>query len=175
MKNRIMAEPVTVSCKTCDSGVMARKRVHRMSAPVVVIGYILLVPSFVGIAGSVGIFVLSLLAAGDVPSPSSATVADLRAKGVPREIISELSRGEIPSAKSKEGLSLEQRGAISKAQLEIVDKQRRTNAVSIIGCGTTLAAMLGIASLVGGLLGWLLIMKRTILQCDRCAAIVAAA
>ena len=31
-----------------------------------------------------------------------------------------------------------------------------------------------IASLVGGLLGWLLVMRKTVLQCDRCGAVVAA-
>src|ERR1700691_3651293 len=35
-------------CKICDRGELKRRSVHRMSTPVVVIGYILLVPSIVG-------------------------------------------------------------------------------------------------------------------------------
>jgi hypothetical protein len=34
--------------------------------------------------------------------------------------------------------------------------------------------LFGIASLVGGLLGWLLVMKKDILQCSHCGAAVAA-
>lgn len=34
--------------------------------------------------------------------------------------------------------------------------------------------MFGVASLVGGLLGWLLVMKKDILKCSHCGAVVAA-
>jgi hypothetical protein len=34
--------------------------------------------------------------------------------------------------------------------------------------------VVGIGFLVGGLLGWLLVMKKQILQCNRCGAVVAA-
>lgn len=38
-----------IPCKICDRGELVRKRVYRMSAPVVVIGYILVTPSVIGV------------------------------------------------------------------------------------------------------------------------------
>jgi hypothetical protein len=45
-----------------------------------------------------------------------------------------------------------------------------TNLVSILGGG--FAVVLGISSFVGGLLGWLLVMRKRVLQCDVCGAVV---
>ena len=37
-----------------------------------------------------------------------------------------------------------------------------------------LSACFGISCLVGGLLGWLLVMKKKVLQCKNCGAVIAA-
>ena len=39
-----------LQCKICDRGVLTSKTIFRMSAPVVAIGFILLIPSIVGMA-----------------------------------------------------------------------------------------------------------------------------
>lgn len=45
--------------------------------------------------------------------------------------------------------------------------------VGLLGIIGSLSAIgLGIASFVGGLLGWLLVMKKRVLQCDYCGAVV---
>jgi hypothetical protein len=36
---------LSIPCKVCDRGALLDKRIHRMSGPAVVIGYILLIPS----------------------------------------------------------------------------------------------------------------------------------
>jgi hypothetical protein len=41
-------------------------------------------------------------------------------------------------------------------------------------CGGGFSVMIMIGSFVGGLLGWLLVMRKTVLQCFRCGAVVAA-
>jgi len=40
--------------------------------------------------------------------------------------------------------------------------------------GSVSAVALGVASFVGGLLGWLLVMRKRVLQCDTCGAVVSA-
>ena len=41
--------PVSFQCRVCGQGVLIPKQVYRLSGPVVAIGYILLIPSFIGI------------------------------------------------------------------------------------------------------------------------------
>ena len=41
--------PLYLTCKVCDRGTLAQKKIFRMSTPVVVIGFILLIPSALGI------------------------------------------------------------------------------------------------------------------------------
>jgi hypothetical protein len=98
-----------VVCKICERGELTKRRIFRMSGPVVVIGFILLIPSVLGIMFSV------LMLVGSLSSEGGNT----------------LTTG--------------------------------------IGVWITL---LGIASFVGGLLGWLLVMKKRVLQCSVCGAVI---
>jgi hypothetical protein len=99
-----------VRCKTCDTGVLMLVRKYRMSGIVVAIGYILLIPSVLG--------VLSCAFA-----------------------LFTMPKMKAPGAESwAEGMMV----------------------------------MLGFFWFVGGLLGWLLVMKKSVLQCNNCTAVVAA-
>jgi hypothetical protein len=95
-----------IPCKVCDRGTLERNTKYRLAGPAVVIGYILLVPSVIGMlcALALSAFVLA--------------------------------------------------------------KSTRSSAITGF-VGFTL-----IASLVGGLLGWLLVMKKRVLQCSTCRAVV---
>ena len=96
---------IDIPCKICGKGHLVHQRIHRMSVPVVAIGYILLIPSILLIF----VFLLNIL--NDTKSITSVS-----------------------------------------AQFE--------------GCGMVL-------SFVSGLLGWLLIMKKDVLKCNLCGAVVA--
>lgn len=98
-----------VLCKTCDIGVLMLVRKYRMSGIVVAIGYILLVPSVLGVLGCA------------------------------------LTLFEMPKMKGA--------GA---------------------GLAEGMMLMVGFFWFVGGLLGWLLVMKKSVLQCNNCTAVVAA-
>lgn len=89
-----------------------------MSNTVVTIGYILLVPSLVGMAAAVALWAVTILAAVNTRDPA------LSALG--------------------------------------------------IGLSTVTYLLVGVAAFVSGLLGWLLVMKKTILQCDFCGAVTPA-
>ena len=100
-------------CKVCDKGALVRQKIYRMSAPVVVIGYILLIPSVIGI------LISALMLAGIIANSSGDT------------------------------------GVIAA----------QTLAGGIV-------FVFGIASFVGGLLGWLLVMKKKVLRCSVCSSTV---
>ena len=106
-----MATTSGIRCKICDQGTLLSKEVFRMSGPVVAIGFILLIPSIIGIA--TGLLILSLsLSANDHTS------------GI-----------------------LSGFGAVS-------------------GIGAC------IASFVAGIFGWLLVMRKHVLECSACGATI---
>lgn len=103
------------ACKVCDCGTLQSKKVFRMSGPVVAIGFILLIPSVLGMAVC-GLASLGLLSVG--VAQSSRDVAA---------------------------------GAVWLS---------------------TVSAFGFVAFFVGGLLGWLLVMRKRVLQCSVCGAVV---
>jgi hypothetical protein len=100
-----------VFCKICDRGCLVPKSKHRLSGPAVFIGYILLVPSVLGIILGVGVLALSF------------------ASG--------------------------QNGANSLSVF-----------TGVVGAGFILSCI------IGGLFGWLLVMKKQVLQCNKCSSVV---
>lgn len=93
---------ISIPCKVCDQGELIRKEVFRLSTPVVVIGYLLLVPSVIGM----------------------------------------LFFGAV-------------------ALIGVAADSGLTFGVSVAGL---------VGSLISGLLGWLLVMKKQVLQCSFCGA-----
>jgi len=100
-----------IKCKTCDTGKLTRRAVYRMSSVVVLIGYIILIPSILGMILGV------------------ATCFNVASKG-PNDTATRLAEG--------------------------------------------IAFFWTVAALVSGVLGWILVMKKSVLQCNHCSAVVAA-
>ncbi len=179
---------------------MASRKLYRLSGPAVLIGYILLIPSILGILGGGACVALSVM--GGVAGVASATDSQgaqgkseqemareaLFKSGVPPNLADRVMAGEPLSAE-------EQRALPHAAALEVVQASLRlkstdkneyleeqkvlaaagaTGAVagSVLGAGIGLVFVVG--SLVSGLLGYLLIMKKRVLQCMSCGATVAA-
>ncbi len=101
-------------CKVCDRGALVSKKVYRMSAPVVFIGFVLLIPSVLGMLFCFYMFV---------------------------------SVANVPMS---------------------ADETTRTAG----GLAGGLFLLVGVFFMVGGLLGWLLVMKKQVLQCNLCNAVV---
>jgi hypothetical protein len=144
-----------------------------MSIPVVVIGFILLVPSILGILFG-GLMLFGSAAAG----PAAATSGErevrtrLSAQRIPDRIIEDVVASNPIDDSRLVGLTPQQQSAVHEAQM--------TSSVNKIGagagtaCGVGFALLMIVGSFVGGLLGWLLIMRKRVLQCARCGAVVAA-
>jgi rubrerythrin len=111
-------------CRTCGLGRLVKLNQYRMSLPVVVIGYFLLVPSAIGMLLNILGLIFYLIGAGSLVSKS---------------------------ATPDKGLTV---------------------LATTLGSGFFLFFL--VLSFVGGVFGWLLIMKKKVLQCSHCGAVVAA-
>jgi hypothetical protein len=232
-------------CKVCDQGELIAKKVFRMSGPAVAIGYILLIPSILGMLAAAWIlFGVSWVT--HLANTTNTTVDEIQftppryvAKGRGDEV--EFRRAcintpmayrldrdapwsqycECELSLHKQNHSLEQvntndldsfadainsRGERNDVCVDLERNNRLPSiseqtdklydslvgaassndkpmepiflphtapATAIFGIvGSTLAIALGIGSFVGGLLGWLLVMKKRVLQCAVCGATV---
>src|SRR6059058_4314733 len=107
-------------CRVCGQGAMIKRKRFRMSGPVVVIGFILLIPSVLGML--VGI--LMLFATGSASTQSStSTEHDIRARlvarDVPEPIIAEVVASKPVGNTELASLNTQQRSAIHDAQLSV--------------------------------------------------------
>lgn len=74
-----VAAPPRLTCKVCERGILVSKRIYRLSGPAVVIGYILLIPSILGMTISALVF----LAAASYRNSSSSSQPDNGAAAPP--------------------------------------------------------------------------------------------
>jgi len=163
-----------IKCKTCDNGTLIRRRRYRMSGIVVLIGYILVIPSILGILfGVIGVVGSGSAGSSGMQATRTRVTTALRAANVPAAVIDKLNTNYNGLAVADTSrLTGRQRAAIRDASLTLVASDAGTAVGAGLLAGFSIFIMIG--SLVGGLLGWLLIMKKNVLQCDRCGATVAA-
>lgn len=151
---------------------IARKR-YRMSGIVVLIGYLLLIPSIFGIA----FCVLMLFATGGA---TSRTLNQLKEETRQKLVNASVPSTTIEHVLSSQPLSEAERQSLTPDQARAVDDAKLSMSAGMAGVGLGgvfaggASVCVGIASLIGGLLGWLLVMKKKVLQCNRCSAVIAA-
>lgn len=195
------------TCKICDRGTLISKRLRRLSGPAVAIGFILLIPSVIGMISCAVMFLafnstvgaaLGINAKGSGHLYQSAEEAKFRRgckegfleatpplQGVSVPQFCECVLSVYKETGSVEGASqtctdrgfagtLEQPNqdveALYSSDISNATKAGLTTAVGFVGNAFLLG--LGIALFVSGLLGWLLTMKKRVLQCDVCGAVV---
>ena len=171
-----MVAQQAVACSVCNQGSLVRKKVYRMSGIVAFIGYILLMPSLLGVLicaiGVVG----AVVGGSRVDEARNATdsmAGEMRAKGVPDGIIAKLRNGETVTDGEMAKLTVDQRREVETVQAATTFAKGAGVAGAAIGVG--LFIFLGIVCLVSGLIGWLLVMKKWVLQCTNCKAVTASA
>jgi hypothetical protein len=199
------------TCKICDSGTLRLKEVRRLSGPAVAIGFILLIPSVLGMLSCAAMLVafntsvgpaLGINANGSRQPHQSAFDADFRRSCAQSTRLRSQNQGRLPSQQLIEEYcecalsSYKESGSVGEtAELctqrvneGTLDTPSRdvdalySGAVSNVKRYAPLAAVsvlgnaffigLGVACFVSGLLGWLLVMKKRVLQCDVCGAVV---
>jgi len=168
-------------CQICRQGSLSRKKIFRMSGPVVFIGFIFLIPSVIGIFLSAFIFfgsvaMTSRAAGHSSDSASQQAIATLRQIGIPAQVIDDVAAGRDHAVEQE----LDTYQIAMGQQRLIRDALEKVHSDDVVKAGAGLAflfsggfaVILGIASFVGGLLGWLLVMRKRVLQCDLCGAVV---
>lgn len=164
-----------VPCQVCGQGVMTRKRVFRMSGPAVVIGFILLIPSILGILFGGLTMLFTIIGSSTAPTADSQiqqVKTQLVSLHIPRDIVEDVAAGKRIDEIRLANLTPDQRMQVRAAELKVSTAKAVPGLAACCGGGFSVMIMIG--SFVGGLLGWLLIMRKTVLQCFRCGAVVAA-
>ena len=215
-------------CKVCDRGTLSAKKVFRLSGPAVAIGYILLIPSVLGMIFCALMFAVIFAVSGQlggqpdrvgdqpIPPVQSAFDAAFRQNcmnktkqlspnadlplieeycecglSTYKETDSETSTRQFCLKQLNEGklapvsadvaalYSSENLQASSDAETTGIGEPSRTpdplepykqTILRVFGSGILLA--MGIGFFVSGLLGWLLVMKKHVLKCNYCGAVV---
>ena len=179
---------IHIQCKICDRGALIPRTKFRMSPPVVAIGFLLLIPSVVGIAGSLAILGASAsLGSATHQGPSSSArntaVRNLLQYDVPRNVINAVVVGDERAIDNWLHRDINTHGRVTYMQEEAVRRAqaelRQDSSGSHIEAAARLfggvsSVVLGLISFVGGLLGWLLVMRKRVLQCGLCGAVVGA-
>ena len=144
-----------------------------MSGAVVAIGYILLIPSVLGIISSIVLALVSTLAAGATPELTRESARTrLVAADIPARLAENVAEG-IP-------LTTQERESLTPEQLTLVDQVSLDVATAPVGaacCGLGFVAggIVGVVTFfVSGLLGWLLVMRKRVIRCTQCGAVFAA-
>jgi hypothetical protein len=143
-----------------------------MSGPVVVIGFIVLIPSVLGVLFGILTLVGILAAHPQTPSIDPQTRTRLEAQQVPEPVITRVAANKQIDDEQLAALTPQQRTAVRDAQSSVSAHTAGTDAGAVVAGGLSLFVI--VMSFVGGLLGWLLIMRKRVLQCTRCGAVVPA-
>jgi len=195
------------TCKICDSGTLRLKEVHRLSGPAVVIGFILLIPSVLGIFSCVVMLIAFNTSVGsalginaNISGHQYQSDGDEKFRKNCKDAFGQVSY-ELPGTsapqycecmlamyKRTDSLEVAGRTCADKGLNGTLEKPSKgvaalysgdnsstknagiISAVSVLGNAFLIG--LGIAFFVSGLLGWLLVMKKRVLQCDVCGAVV---
>ena len=176
-----------IKCKICDQGELVKKKIYRLSGMVVFIGYLIIIPSVIGLL----LGLTSLGAAGAAVGGVASAVEDYEQEGYSedfdREALLEVGLSEdliedffendyVLSEESMELLNDEQKFAIELAQAGKIGSDIGVAAGAAAGAAVAGgAALLGggmvIFTLIGTAIGWYLIMKKWVLKCKTCGAI----
>ena len=160
------------TCKACEQGSLEKKKTYRMSGPFVLIGYLILALSVLGVLGGFQLLITTETRTARVTEIRAEIREQLAEADVPEGIIDKVLKRKVVPGDRKAALTQEQRAALDEG---VVSYRARMFGV---GAGALLTARFSILLIVfflaGGVLGWLLTRKKKVLQCTKCGAIVSA-
>lgn len=168
---------------------MTQAKISRMSNPVVVIGYILLIPSVLFVLLFGGCTVLGSIGTGGAVAEAAEEVASLHDEAVMMLTDVGYSKDEAGTILATESYAYgvlddsEYTEIQAAAVTSALAKESESSAIAVgaglgtvaSGFGAIIGIILTIGAFVSGLVGWILIMKKKVLKCGSCSAIVDAA
>ncbi len=201
-------------CKICDRGTLSSKKVYRMSGPAVAIGFILLIPSILGMISCALVLVVSIgsgtiglgkgfLSSRPVQPSQSAFDASFRhscarsfkqsytrlSKVSPSNFLTEaycecalstFKETDSETISAQTCLQRTEDGTLNAPSQDMdalysddIPLEPASGVITVASLFSGVFSIIwGITFFVGGLLGWLLVMKKNVLQCNVCGAVV---
>ncbi|MEM8709469.1 MAG: hypothetical protein AAGG01_00840 [Planctomycetota bacterium] len=177
-----------IACKVCDKGQLLPTKLHRLNAPAVVLGWLLIVLSCIGFAQAAR-DTYSLASSPDSgttfadeakrraePDLITRYADDFEGAGIPHSYLTTLAEGRRLSSQQRAWLSVKQNmliGSVEAARglLVLGAKAAPVIAETVV---VPLIAIVSVTSILLALFGSLLVMKKRVLQCTHCGAVVAA-
>jgi len=159
-------------CKVCDNGSLYKKKIYRLPSPIFVFGYIFLIPSLLLIPIVILLFLTGIIGGpARIKKINQETRLKLEAAKIPQAVIDKSSRSLLSlNAIDLQGLSKEQIRLIKKLQFD--NAKGNVSTVAAGGFAVLLSIILGLFAVIGTIVGFLLTMKKKVLQCSGCEAIV---
>jgi hypothetical protein len=198
-------------CKVCERGGLESKNVFRMSGPAVAIGYILLVPSIIGILICAVLIIVALIHGSSPSASGNVPVQENVDGGTRRWCINSLAPPNLSDQQAAQYCEcwsslldhdyigrdaiVKCMDQLSQGTIAAIDPETLSQYSSLrghpqaypqapqkdapLGISENLwwygvTVIVGICFFVSGLLGWLLVMKKKILQCSICGATISA-
>jgi hypothetical protein len=144
-----------------------------MSTPVVAIGFILLIPSALGMLFAILMLFLTGAASKATSASNERQIrAELVAHGIPDSIINKIASDTPLSHDDVVSLTYQQQTAVREAESSRLGQKVGDGVATVVAGG--FSTFVFVAAFIGGLLGWLLVMRKRVLQCARCGAVVPA-
>jgi hypothetical protein len=144
-----------------------------MSGPVVVIGFILLIPSVLGMLFGILMLVLTAATTSQIsPTIEKEVRSQLVAQRVPEPVIVKVVASKPVDDSELQTLTSQQVSAVHQAEISASGGKLGAGAGAALVGGFSIFVI--VASFVEGVFGWLLIMRKRVLQCSRCGAVVPA-
>lgn len=163
-----------VPCNVChQSGGLHHKKVFRFSTPIVIIGWLFLIPSLLG----VGCGACGLATTGSATSQTSASLeTEYRDRLAEVRGLSPAKIEEIVALPTVDEASLKGLG-LTDAQAREVDLAHSSKLAGGAGAAIGGGLMAGgsifviVSSFIGGLLGWILILRKKVIACRLCSGV----
>jgi hypothetical protein len=158
-------------CKACGSGALVKKRVDRLSGVAVALGYLLLAPSLLGLLVAIALFLVSGVASTkDLSQKLKKDVSvDLKKAGASQNLIVKVIGFQKVSEDDEKDLTEQQKGAVRSGRVRMANGPLPESAIWLTAIVVRVGSLyVGAFSLLGAVLGWLLVRKKEVLACDQC-------
>jgi len=162
---------VEPQCQICGQGILKKRKKFRLSTPIVIIGYVILIPSIFCLLLS--LFLLLTVGVGGSQTNeniNSEVKTMLEDANIPQPLIEKFMDHKQLTAQEEKGLSKQQLKTFHDAKSKYLSgKLVNGVAIGVVGIGSVIML---IVSCFGGLIGWILTMRKKVLQCNACEAVV---
>lgn len=162
---------INLQCQVCNNGILKKNKKYRLGTPLVVIGYIFLIPSICAF-----FIALLLILSAFIGAPKNNADINTGARGtleqanIPQPLIEKFMNHKSISYQDKNKLTRQQRQILHDAKgTQLKGQFVNGAAVGILG---VLSVVMIVGSIFGVVIGALLTIKKKVLQCSECEAIV---